>query len=329
MSIFLCTITLILLSGFCSVSEASLIAGNHIKLKILMKSDKFLKTIIENKQTYLGAIICANTIINVSGSVFIGLLLNETLDSNFSLLVNWHILNFTITSTAVLIMTNIAITWSILMFAEMLPKFWASTHPEKVLSTIKIPLIILRYLMVPFLIVTKGLAGIFMKEPSGMEVISKEEVEASIAIGINTGLFMDSGATLLKNAVQLTDHKVSDWVIDDFELKSIPENTHVNTAVKMSLFSKHHRILVNDDNGDITGVVLSRDILRQYIGRKDVNITNLKHDVPRIRNDASMVDLLNTIDTSEDHLALIVDKDDESTVVGVISTNDILHRLAS
>lgn len=327
MLILFSSILLILASGFCSFAEASLVALNHIKAKSMMKDNNIIKDIIKNKQDYLGAIIVANTIVNVSGSVFIGGLINSTLTESFSLKLFEY--DFTIIATFAVLCINIGLTYSILMFAEMLPKFWASTHPEKVLSIIHIPLWVLRHLMIPFLLITKGLASKFMKFPTAIETISKEEVDASIALGINNGIFNDKEATLLKNAVKLTEHKISELILDDFELKSINENLHLNEAVKKVMFSKHRRVLVHDKEGHISGVVLSEDILRTYIARKHLNISDLKHPITRVRNDASMVDLLNELDLSEDHLSLIVNHENENEVLGIFSTSDILHKLAS
>jgi putative hemolysin len=327
MIIIYTSILLIFSSGFCSLAEASLVALSHIKAKTLMKNNKRIMDMIENKQDYLGAIIVANTIINVSGSVLIGGLISHNLNENLSF--NFQSFNLTILSTYIIVGVNIALTYSILMFAEMLPKFWASTHPEKVLSIINFPLWILRHAMTPFLIITKGLASKLMKLPTAIETISKDEIDASIALGINKGLFADKEATLLKNAVKLTEHKISDWILDDFELKSIDENTHINCAVNNALFSKHRRILVNNSSGLITGVVLVEDVLRRYIARDDIRIIDLKHDVVTVKNDSSMVDLLNSLDLSDDHISLIVDKYDETNVVGVFSTSDLLHKLAT
>lgn len=327
MLILVSSIMLILASGFCSFAEASLVALNHIKAKMMMKDNKRVKDIIDNKQDYLGAIIVANTIVNVSGSVIIGGIINSEITGSFE----FSLFNFDLTliATYVILGVNIALTYSILMFAEMLPKFWASTHPEKVLSVINLPLWLLRYAMVPFLIITKGVASKFMKFPTAIESISKEEVDASIALGINKGIFNDKEATLLKNAVKLTEHKISDWVIDDFELKSISENIHINDAINYVLEAKHRRILVHDVNDNISGVVLAEDILRTYIAHDNIYVFDLKHDIARIKNNSSMVDLLNKLDLSEDHLSLIVDHEDESSVVGIFSTSDLLHKLAS
>lgn len=327
MFILCASIALILASGFFSLAEASLVALNHIKAKTMMKNNKRIMDMIANKQDYLGAIIVANTIVNVSGSVLIGGIISQTIIDDLSF--SSDVFNISILSTYLIIGVNVLLTYSILMFAEMLPKFWASTHPEKVLSIINFPLWILRYLMIPFLWITKGLASKFMKFPTAIESISKEEIDASIALGINKGLFIDKEANLLKNAIKLTEHKISDWVLDDFELTSISEDTHINAAVKSAILSKHRRILIHNENGYISGVVLVEDVFRRYIARKDIKISTLKHDVTRIKNNCSMVDLLNELDLAEDHMSLIVNEHDENEVLGVFSTSDLLHKLAT
>lgn len=327
--ILLAVLILVILSGFFSFAEASIVASDHIKLKSLMNSNKKINYIIKNKKDYLGSIIIANTIVNISGSMIIGGLItkeynSETIKFLISFLGNDF--NFSFSNINIILIINIAVTYLILVFAEMIPKFLASTHPEKTLIYINFLLYPLKFIMIPFLFLTKGLFSFFIKDNNVIEKISKEEVESIIYSGINSGIFNNKESNLLKNTIKLSDNIVSDVITPDYEIEYIDENLYINDIINDIFNYKHQKIITLNNNNNITGIVSINSILKNYILKNNKQILEIKKDPVFINSYDKMIDLFNKLDLSSEHIILVVDTNE---IVSIVSTNDILHKLVS
>ena len=109
-------ILLLVISGFFSSSEIAFVVSNKLKIELRARKDNFSAKIIsffnEKQEVFFSTILISNNIVNITFSTLITLfLLNE----------------FGFSDITILIISTLLL----LLFGELIPKYFAREYPEK------------------------------------------------------------------------------------------------------------------------------------------------------------------------------------------------------
>ena len=111
---------LLILSGFFSLSETSMMAINRYRLRHLAKQGhrgaRLTVKLLENTDRLLGVILLGNNLLNTASATLVAVIIATFFaHDDFALLIG-----------------TIAVTFAILIFSEITPKVIAAAYPERI-----------------------------------------------------------------------------------------------------------------------------------------------------------------------------------------------------
>jgi len=172
---FLALAALLIVSGFFSLAETSMMAINRYRLKHLVRLGNpaaiRVNALIARTDRLLGVILLCNTVVNSAASVLVGVITVELFGDN----------------RVALALGTAAITFLILVFSEITPKFVGATYPERIALPLAYVLGPLMRLLYPIIVVVNsfvsGLLWLLRVKPqTGAEAqrLSTEELRTLV-----------------------------------------------------------------------------------------------------------------------------------------------------
>jgi Mg2+/Co2+ transporter CorB len=247
----------LILSGFFSLSETSMMAINRYRLKHLAKQGHRganLTTQLLNKtDRLLGVILLGNNLLNTVSATLVAVIISTLFSHNeFALLIG-----------------TISVTFAILIFSEITPKVIAAAYPERIALTasfILTPLLKIFYPIVWFVnLFVSALLFLLRLKPKSSDSthhISSEELKTLVLEG---GHFIQKKhQSMLLNLFDLETVTVDDVIVPCGQIEAIDLDADDEVIHKQLLTCHHTRLPVYRGRLDnIVGIVHVRNILNQ------------------------------------------------------------------
>ena len=317
-SLFAVLFFLILLSGFFSGSETALMTLNRYRLKSLAdrghKGAKLAIKLLDRPDRLLGLILLGNNIVNIFAA---------TLATIIALRLYGEI---------GLAVAPIALTFIILIFAEVTPKTLAALKPEKlafpaafVYTVIASPLYPFVWLVNIFSNTLLRLIGVHPDKEIKHE-LSADELRAVV---IEAEHFMPRAhSDMLLGILDLEQVSVEDIMIPRNEITGIDLNDDWNDIVHQITHSQRTRIPVFHDSIDNTiGVLHLRKVLNLF-SRDELNMKTLKKLIAPayfIPAGTSLTRQLLNFKDNRRRSGLVVDE--YGSIQGLVTLEDILEEI--
>lgn len=309
---------LILLSGFFSGSETALMTLNRYRLKSLAdqghKGAKLAIKLLNRPDRLLGLILLGNNIVNIFAA---------TLATIIALRLYGEI---------GLAVAPIALTFIILIFAEVTPKTLAALKPEKlafpaafVYTLIATPLYPFVWLVNIFSNTLLRLIGVHPDKETKHE-LSADELRAVV---IEAEHFMPQAhSDMLLGILDLEQVSVEDIMIPRNEITGIDLNDDWNDIVHQITHSQRTRVPVFHDSIDNTvGVLHLRKVLNLF-SRDELNMKTLKSLIAPayfIPAGTSLTRQLLNFQDNRRRSGLVVDE--YGSIQGLVTLEDILEEI--
>jgi CBS domain containing-hemolysin-like protein len=314
MTLFVTSIALVLvLSAFCSVSEAAIYAVRRPYILTLVKSGslpgKVLAQFKENMERPISAILILNTAANTAGAAIAGYQAQALF------------------GTPVLIGFTISITLAVLIFSEILPKVVGVAYSHKVALAVALPWAFAIRLLYPLIWLVERLTGLFEPEEAQLSA-PEEEVEQLAMLSAHEGSILPLEAQLVRNALRLDDVKASDILT--------PRSVVFKLSADMTIGDARHSVkewsvsripvYAGKDPENWVGIVLARDILT-YMAQDqfDTRLQSLMRPLYFVPETAKGHDLLGEFLKKRSHLFGVLDE--YGGIEGVVSLEDVLESL--
>ncbi|OOY20775.1 hypothetical protein BMI86_09665 [Thioclava sp. DLFJ5-1] len=248
-------ILLLALSAFFSGSETALTAASRAKLRAQAdKGESGAKTaleVTEDSERLIGAILLGNNVVNIlSASLATALLTRVFGQSGVAL--------------ATLVMTLL-----VLIFAEVLPKTYAITLPEKVASKVAGPIRVVTLILAPIVaivrMIVRGILYAFgMRTDKDTHMFSiHEEIAGALALGQSEGTVDKEDRDRLLGALDLGNRTVEEIMLHRSQIEMIDIEEDPDTILTAVLSSPHTRLpLYRGERENVVGVIHSKDLLR-------------------------------------------------------------------
>ena len=248
MIIFVLAVLLVLLvSAFCSLSEASLYSVRRPYLRKRAEEGSYSAKILlgfkDNIERPISAILIVNTVANTAGASLAGaeaqMLFGKTAFIWFSL----------------------AFAIAVLVFSEIFPKILGVAYNQSVANAIAIPWAVAVKLLSPMVILVDSAAKLV--KPRRVAAAPEEEVQQMAMISAEEGSIMPYEAELVRNALGLDKTEAREIMTPRSVVTRLPAGMTLQQAYNQLTNFTYSRIPIFDaDNPDTwTGIVLSRDIL--------------------------------------------------------------------
>jgi Mg2+/Co2+ transporter CorB len=311
---------LLLVSGFFSIVETSMMALNRYRLKHLVKqgsrSAKLTQDLLDRTDRLLGVILLGNNMVNSASSVL-------------ATVISVRIFG---EGEITLAIATFGITFFILVFSEITPKVVGATYPEAIAlpsSYFLTPLLRIAYPIVWFVnLFVQGLLRILFIKPrvDSQGHLSMEELRTLVLEG---GKYIPKKhQAIFLNLFELEDLTVDDTMTPRGQIETIDLTDDIED-IRGAIATSHHTRLVvcEGDLNNVVGILHVRKVLNMS-RREQIDVEGLRavmRDPYFVPQGTALLTQLTNFQETQRHMALVVDEYGE--ILGLVTMKDILEEI--
>jgi len=229
--------------------------------------------------------------------------------------------------TGILVATAV-MTVLVLVFAEVLPKAFAATHPRTVSYAVGLPLYLFHAVLRPLHVVfdkliepvVRWLAGGRSGESQSAEEVLRLARLVRITDGSEAPLAI-IGATA--GAAEMTVEQI---MVDSAEMVAFPIEIGAQELLEQVLDDRFTRVPIYQDSVDqILGVVHLKDLIKLVRGGNGASLHGILKPVLRVPERKPILRLLQDMQRAFVHMAVV--KDEFGVTQGLVTQEDILEEI--
>jgi Mg2+/Co2+ transporter CorB len=316
---------LLLISGFFSVAETSLMSLNRYRLRHLVKEGhrgaRLASALLAKTDKLLGVILLCNNFANAASATLVTLITVELFGEG-----EW-----------ILMIGTLAVTFAILVFSEITPKVIAAAYPEKLgilCSYILYPLLKVLYPIVWFInLFVEGLLKLFrvnVNFSDGVQSLSMDELRSIVT---DAGHFLPKKhRTILLNLFELEKITVDDVMTAHTQVEVLDFDDPIDEIMQKISNSHHTRLPVREgDAEEITGIIHVRKVINQLRAHQhdgNLSIETLREIIEEpyfVPAGTPLYTQIQQFQENQERIALVVDEYGEFK--GLITLEDILEEV--
>ncbi len=308
---------LLFFSAMVSGSEIAFFSLNHHHIEEFRKkqraSDSNILALLERPNQLLATILIANNVINIAI-----IILSTIVFRAFFEMAMHPVLAF--------IVHVAMVTFLILLFAEVMPKVYASRHPRQFSAVMATPLLVLRKIFQPLsslLVKTTRIIDRRMEKKRPNLSMS----ELSHALEITTyEASTEEDKKLLRGIVRFGNTYVREIMKSRLDVVAIEYNTPFKALINIIQEAGYSRIPVYRDSFDnVEGILYIKDLLPYLEKGDDFQWQNLVRTAFFVPESKRIKDLLKEFQEKKIHLAIVVDEYGGTS--GLVTLEDILEEI--
>ena len=312
-------ILLILVSGFLSGSETAITATSKARINSKIKKGsqkaKYVKKIIDNKNSIISSLLLSNNLVNI-------------LASSLATAFFYDLFGVTGIFYATLLMTLLLV-----IFAEVLPKTYAINKPTRTALYIAPFIYYLNKFLSPFVYIINKIVSVLIRkkdinDPKVSDEQSEEELQGVIDLYKTSNPDSEHEKEMLQSILTLNDTTVEEIFTHRKNIYSINSDLNTDEIIKKINNSRFTRVPFWKNNPEnIFGLLNIRSL-----GVDIKNNPNDKHIILEklskpwfIPSSTNLLDQLVEFKKKKEHLAFVIDEYGE--LLGVISLEDIIEEI--
>lgn len=313
-------VALLVLSGFFSISETSMMALNRYRLKHLAQSGhrgaKLTSQLLARTDKLLGVILLGNNLVNAAAATLVTIITVRLIGEG----------------ELALSIGTLTVTFAILVFSEITPKVMGAAYPERIalpLSFVLTPLLKLFYPVVWFVnLFVQALLWILRLKP-GTEAASSLSLEELRTLVLEAGHYIpQKHQSILVNLFELENITVDDVMTPRNQIEAIDIDAPAEEIRRHLSTSHHTRIPVYQGQLDnIIGLIHIRKVLHQtQTGELDADaLRDIMREPYFIPAGTALFTQLQHFQENQRHMGMVVDEYGE--LLGLVSLEDILEEI--
>lgn len=316
-------VLLLTLTGIMSSAEVALFSLDIHQQKELEysdnKTDKIILEFINKPRRLLATILLAITLFSLSIVLMFETLINQSIQHEF--LENHKTLEF--------ILKVSFETFIIVLFAEVIPKIYASQNNMKVARLLIHPIKFFSTIFAPFAKALIFTSKFFEKR---LEGANKNVTAKDIDDAIDITTSKDNNDTerndtkILKGLVKFGNITVSQIMHSRMEVVGVDHDATFSELLKIVRDSGYSRIPVYEDDIDkIIGVLYVKDLLRHIDADDNFKWIEIIKPAFFVPENKKIDDLLEDFQTKRVHMAIVVDEYGGSS--GIVTLEDVLEEV--
>ncbi|NWG31808.1 MAG: HlyC/CorC family transporter [Rhodocyclaceae bacterium] len=312
-------VMLLVLSGFFSMSETSMMAANRYRLRHLAsqghRGAQLALRLIASTDKMLGVILLGNNLVNAAAATLVSVIAIELFGGE-----EWALAAGTL-----------FITFAILVFSEITPKIIGAANAERIaviLAFLLWPLLRLSYPVVWFInLFATGLLKVLRLEPAGEPAaLTTEELRTVV---LESGRYLpEAHRDILVNLFDLEHITVEDIMTPRGELESIDITAPIDEIRDQLATSFHTRLPVYEgEPGNVIGILHLRRLVALVLGG-EIDHATLRENLAApyfIPAETHAYDQLRFFRENRQRLGLVVDEYGE--LLGLVTIEDIIEEI--
>ena len=321
-TLFTALLIILICSGFFSASETSMMAINRYRLNHLVrkgnKSAKLTSKLLAHTDKLLGSILLGNTLLNVAAATLAEIIVFRLFGHD--------------NSTALLV-GSLTVTFTILVFSEIMPKVVAASHAERMALPASYILAVIIKLFYPVVSIATALVRgmlwllrIKIQTDHSHHKMSLEELRSLV---LEAGNFMPrKHQKMLLNLVDLERITVNDVMIPRNQIEAL--NIDADPAeLRTQIITCHHTLLpvYAETPSNVIGVLHIKRILPLLLAESldTAQLREVLQEAYFIPSDTPLLKQLQQFQERQTRLGLVVDEYGE--LLGLVTLENILEEI--
>src|SRR5687767_11988557 len=311
---------LLLISGFFSIAETSMMAINRYRLKHMVAQGNGgaarAEELLKRTDRLLGAILIGNNLVNTAIATLAGLVAVQLFGEGR---LGWAV-------TA----STLAVSFLIIVFAEITPKVVGATYPERIAPALAYVVKPVQWVLQPgvwfvnlFVRPLLLLIGIRPEENTEMLKLSPEEIRTLV---LESSTFMPKKhVSILMNLFDLGAVTVQDIMVPRAKIESIKLDDDMDTIVHQLVTSYHQRLPVfRSALGEVVGVLHIKKVIAALpTGTLDkATLEQMLNEPYFVPATTPVLAQIQYFQENQERIALVVDEYGE--LMGLITFDDII-----
>lgn len=228
----------------------------------------------------------------------------------------------------------VVVTFVHMVAAEMAPKSWAITGPERAALAIAVPFRVFTMVTRPVLALLNGAAGLLIRTAGvrdgadDADLPGPQHLAHLITGSRRAGLLGRAQHDLLSRALTMHHATISALITPAADVTAVPPTATKEEIRQSAAASGHTRLLVRGEDGTIRGMVHARDAIigaGNRNGNGNGTAASMAYAVPALAPDTTVLDALTALRAARAQLAVVAIPGQPP--VGIISLDDLLSEL--
>ena len=308
-----------LISGLCSILEATLLSTPISYISTLESQGKKgadrLKRYKSEIDRPIAAILIVNTIANTVGASIVG-----SSAADYATEIGYPHDMFVGIVSAVF-------TFLILTCSEIIPKTIGSTFWRRLALPATRVIRILVFLTFPLVWLIEKFTGL-ISDGADQESVTREEVSAIINEGVEEGVIEKKENRMIQNLLKLDEITAHQIMTPSVVVAMADSSMSVRDFYRTEEYNKHSRIPVyDDDNSDyITGYVLRQTILERLAEDKfNIHLKDIARPILSFPESESVANIWERMLEKKEHISIIIDE--YGSLRGIVTLEDVIETM--
>ncbi len=324
---------LILINGFLSASELSIIAVKRSDVDQLAsdgdRSAILVKKLKENSERFLATVQIGITVVGTMASAIGGVLAIEFVKP---LLINIPVKAIQVAGEVLAIgVVVIVISYTTLILGELVPKSLALRYSEKIAYFTAKP--VESFARVAFILVnflTKSTNFVLfllrVKDVKEKSFVTEEDVKFMLKEGREKGIFDETEQELIHSVFEFTDTTVREVMVPRSRIQAVDIKTPSDKLLNIMVEKGYTRYPVYEKTQDnIVGLLFNKDVLRMLEKKKPLSVKSLMREPYFVPETVMISSLLSDMQLKRFHLAIVINEHGE--VDGLVTIEDLLEEI--
>ena len=314
-------VVLLVISGFFSIAETSMMAINRYRLKHMVNQGHGgaarVEELLRRTDKLLGAILIGNNLVNAAAATLASLVAVQLFGQG-----KWAYAASTL-----------AISFLLIVFAEITPKVVGATYPERIAPVLAYVLKPVQWVLQPgvwfvnlFVRPLLLVIGIRPEDNTRLEKLSPEEIRTLV---LESSTFMPKKHfSILMNLFDVGAVTVQDIMVPRARIESIKLDDDMDTIVRQLVTSYHQRLPVfRSALGEVVGVLHIKKVVAALpTGTLDKSTLEQMLDEPYfVPATTPVLAQIQYFQENQQRIALVVDEYGE--LMGLLTLEDIIEEI--
>ena len=331
MNIFEAVLILLLLvavSAFVSCSELALASSRKIKLQVLGKEGDTRALDVLNMQEQPGSFITVVQIGLNAVAILAGIVGEAAVRPDLGALVQ-HLGDAAWAGTLASLLSFFLVTGLFILFADLMPKRFAMTHPERVAVRVVRPMMLMIFLLKPLVWFFDGIANLIFKtlriSTVRQDQLTSEDIYAVVDAGAEAGVLKQQEHYLIENIFDMQSRTVTSTMTTRENIAYFDKSDSADTVLALMAEKPHAKFLVcNGELEKVIGYIESHTLLTLYLKEQNLKLTDKRvlHKALFIPDTLSLYEVLEAFKNAGEDFAVIVNE--YALVVGVVTLKDVM-----
>ena len=304
-------ILLLFLSGFFSGTEMAYIVSSKLKMEIKARkknpaavSAHYFKS---HPQTFFSTVLIGNNVVNVALSSLSAVFLSAI---------------FGLGELSILLISS----FLLLLFGELLPKYFASEIADKTLLLTALPLRIFSFMIFPF-VKAASTASEKLTQSTSIEadamshLFDKEEMKELVKESHEAGVVDKKESDIIEKVIELGEQRAYETMTPRTDIIGVEINQTIKEVLTIFIDSGFSKLPVYEDNLDnIKGIILAKDIFKS-----PQSLKGIIRKVSFMPETKKSFDVMNEFLDKKISIAIVIDE--FGGTAGIVTMEDILEEL--